>query len=214
MFGLKRGMMFQGFNLPTQTPPYASPPVMSDQQEPMPMGAGLAPVVAAKPGFFDRGGMGVNLLGGVADAVSTAYGGSPVFGIAQNQQRQRQQQLQDQIAQREAEKQQWIERQIWEREHPAPAAPHYFETNDGSQGVIGPDGKPQIIYKDPTPKTTWQAVDNGDGTRQLIPFVNGQPVGAGGGAAPTAPVGTGLPQGFTVRKRGGGATQATSPFPQ
>jgi len=210
--GLNPGMMFRGFGDPRATPPYA--PVDVPQAPEMAPGAGMGAVPAAKSGFFGEGGLGRGIAGSIGDFLLQNSGMRPIYAPAMQQRQARQQQLQDRAAERRAASEEWVQRQIWEREHPAPATPHYFETNDGSQGVIGPDGKPQIIYKDPTPKTTWQAVDNGDGTKQLIPFVNGQPVGAGGGVAPAAPMNNGLPEGFTVRKRGGGATQATSPFPR
>jgi hypothetical protein len=68
----------------------------------------------------------------------------------------------------------------WEREkawQTTNRQPHYFEANDGSQYLIGPDGKPQLVFKDPTPKVTMVAVDNGDGTKTVMPFANGAPLG-------------------------------------
>lgn len=68
------------------------------------------------------------------------------------------------------------------------AAPHYWETNNGSLAVVGPDGRPQVLYEDPTPKVDWITTTNPDGTKTLVPMQQG-----GGrpqtGATPTAPVG-------------------------
>lgn len=79
---------------------------------------------------------------------------------------------------------------------PKAAAPHYWETNDGSLGFVGPDGTPQILYKDPTPKLNWIQADNGDGTKQLIPvgpngpiMGGGGPASGAGGFAPPSPLG-------------------------
>lgn len=68
-----------------------------------------------------------------------------------------------------------------------PLAPHYWETNNGSVGVIGPDGQPRIVYDDPTPKINWISADDPlTGQKILTPTVNGMPVGQGAqsGAAP------------------------------
>lgn len=76
---------------------------------------------------------------------------------------------------------------VWERANPKPTAPHYWETNNGSLGVIGADGKPTIIYQDPTPKIDWITAQNPDGTKTLVPMQQGG--GMPGAAVPTAPVG-------------------------
>lgn len=64
---------------------------------------------------------------------------------------------------------------------PKQGAPHYWETNDGSLAVVGPDGRPQVLYQDPTPKINWIQADNGDGTKSLIPVGPNGPLGAKGG---------------------------------
>lgn len=64
---------------------------------------------------------------------------------------------------------------------PKQGAPHYWETNDGSLAVVGPNGKPQVLYQDPTPKINWIQADNGDGTKSLIPVGPNGPLGAKGG---------------------------------
>jgi hypothetical protein len=96
----------------------------------------------------------------------------------------------------------------WQTGHKTPAQPHYFETNNGSQGMIGADGKPQIIYKDPDPKVSWVPDGLGGGTFVPIPSF-----GAGGepapmaSALPTAPVGRITPIG------GGAPSQGARNFP-
>ncbi|MBO9580332.1 MAG: hypothetical protein J7498_05525 [Sphingobium sp.] len=71
-----------------------------------------------------------------------------------------------------------------------PAQPHYWETNNGSLGMIGPDGTPQIVYQDPTPKIDWiQAKDPNTGQITLYPMQQG-----GGGPASNG-MGAGIPSG-------------------
>ena len=89
---------------------------------------------------------------------------------------------------------------IMESRTPKQTAPHFWESNDGSLGMVGPDGVPRILYQDPTPKITTLALDNGDGTKTLVRVgPDGMPIGSNfqggggqtssGGAVPTAPVG-------------------------
>lgn len=97
-----------------------------------------------------------------------------------------------------------------------PAAPHYWETNNGSLGMIGPDGQPRIAYEDPTPKQGVFAIDNADGTKTLYPTVNGVPVGmtqgAGAAAGGAIPLQNGvLPPGFKLRT-GGAAPSGQAGF--
>lgn len=70
---------------------------------------------------------------------------------------------------------------LYKASMPKQGAPHYWETNDGSLAVVGPDGRPQVLYQDPTPKINWIQADNGDGTKSLIPVGPNGPVGAKGG---------------------------------
>ena len=80
---------------------------------------------------------------------------------------------------------------VFDVQNRKPAEPHYWETNDGSLGMIDADGKPTIAYQDPTPKVTTIAVDNGDGTKTLYRVgPDGVPLGAGvrgAGGATAAP---------------------------
>ncbi|WP_426265153.1 hypothetical protein [Sphingomonas sp. PWP1-2] len=79
--------------------------------------------------------------------------------------------------------------------HPKATAPHYWETNNGSLGMVGADGKPAIVYQDPTPKINWITADNPDHTKTIIPVGPNGPLSASGMGAPGAaavapPVGT------------------------
>ena len=88
-----------------------------------------------------------------------------------------------------------------------PQAPHYWETNNGSLAVVGQDGKPQILYQDPTPKIDWITATNPDGTKTLTPTIGGIPQGMGQPqGALTAPVGK-----LTPIDGGSGASPSSFP---
>jgi hypothetical protein len=138
---------------------------------------------------------GVNWMGVLADTLAGAAGqpGQYAAGLREDKQIERQQ---AQYRQRLADQQsQWMFQEQWKRDNPAPRSPHYWETNDGSLGVIGPDGKPSIAYKDPTPKIDWITATNADGTKTLVPMQQGGggPVsptpGGGSGSAPSLDAG-------------------------
>lgn len=51
----------------------------------------------------------------------------------------------------------------------APRRPHYWETNNGSLGMVGTDGQPRILYNDPTPRTDYIMVtDPATGQRRFV----------------------------------------------
>lgn len=136
-------MMFRGFSQrkasdafgfgpkePIGTPPYyPGAPDMAGISHPgltqpidMP-----APTADPQTGFFQKNGMGLNLVGAVADAVSQGFGGAPNFAIArqqhmavENQRRQFEQQKVLRQQERAADNATWVERQLWERAHPNP----------------------------------------------------------------------------------------------
>lgn len=169
--GAPMGLFFRGFG---QKPDYSTPGYGG------PIG-GAQPAMPQLPedkGFFSRGGMGVQLLGSIGDAVSSAFGGGTPYAAASNQFRQRQQQLQDYRMKQADEMAQWTAQQEWKRANPEPVQPHYWETNDGSLGIVGPDGKPQILYQDPTPKVNWITAENPDGTKSVIPVGPNGPLNA------------------------------------
>lgn len=102
----------------------------------------------------------------------------------------------------------WLFRQQWERANPKPstAAPHYWETNNGSLGVIGPDGKPQIVYEDPTPKMNY--IPDGLGGGQWVAVPTSTP----SVTAPTAPVGALKPVGKLTPITGGASHSGSRGF--
>jgi hypothetical protein len=96
-----------------------------------------------------------------------------------------------------------------------PREGHFFEANNGDQGIIDPEtGQVKIVYHDPTPKVNWVTSDNGDGTKTLVPVVNGQVMQGGGGPVSGAQAGqppATLPPDFDF---GGPTPQASGGFPR
>lgn len=95
----------------------------------------------------------------------------------------------------------------WQAGHKTPAQPHYFETNNGSQGMIGADGKPQILYKDPDPKMNFIPDGMGGGNWVALPSMGSAGDPAPPAAFPTTPVGKITPIG------GGAPSQGGATFP-
>jgi hypothetical protein len=102
----------------------------------------------------------------------------------------------------------WKQQYDYENAHPKAsiAQPYRWERNDGSVMELGAQG-PQVLYEDPNPKNfTMQAIDNGDGTKTLVP------VPLGGASAPAAnrPA---LGSIIDDPRKGGGVSNGTRPFP-
>lgn len=163
-----------------------------------PMPEAAAEQAPKSGGFFGQGGVGRGIAGSIGDYLQQANGFEPTFAPAMAQRRQMEFLQKRQEQSRETDWADYVRKQEYERANPAPTQPHYWETNDGSLGSIGPDGKPQVIYKDPTPKVEWVTAQNPDGTKTLIPMPQG------GGAAPTKPVGKLRPIGGPTAPQSGG----------
>lgn len=168
-------------------------------------GADPAQAGPAKPSFGAPGGLGEKL--GMAGSIllnNYAGGaGQPYMQMIQQQRAQAaaERQYQTRRADTQAD---WLAQQQWELEHPKATTPHYWETNDGSLGAIDPaTGRPQILYKDPTPKIQW--IRNPDGT------VTGYDPTAGQQQATSLPaIGSVIPD---PRKRGAAPGPSTFPDP-
>jgi hypothetical protein len=237
MFGQRKPMM--GGNPFTMSPensapmyaPQAGAPAMThgnpylmggERNMTIPQGGGMIdPRMVEQPkpkggGIFGRQSALWKVLGTLGDGLT----GNPAYGQSQMQERHSLMQQEQQRQRAEAEQRQRMddrayERQEWDRRrqveinNPKPQNPHYWETNDGSLASIGPDGKPQVLYKDPTPKVSYQRVENGDGTFTMVPVVNGQ-IMAGGGQQQAMPApGTVMAD---PRLNGGSAPQAQGGF--
>lgn len=164
------------------TPPiYSTPGIGDGLPGAKSMGdPGLGMAVGAAP--QQKGGGWRDVLGVISEGLAGAAGNGPGVYM-QSKMRDKEMQRQDSLYQRHRADQMvdWRAKQEFERSNPAPRAPHYWEMNDGSLGVVGPDGKPTILFKDPTPKINWIKADNGDGTQQLIPVGPNGPISPEGG---------------------------------
>ena len=144
-----------------------------------------------KPGFFSQGQPGRQIVGILGDTLATLGGGQGVYMPAMLQQQQQDAEirarLQAALEKRKADREdkQWE----WDNKPDEERAPYRWESNDGSLMEVGPDGLPRQVYKDPTPKTTFIMADNGDGTKAVIPVINGVPQIGQGPPAPQRPVG-------------------------
>jgi len=159
---------------------------------------GLGGLPTKPKGLFAEGSKGQIIAGILGDALAGINGGPALFTQSQMQNRAADREQAQWGLRRQGELADYEQKQQIEAKYRKPT-PHYFESNDGSVGMIGPDGKPQILYKDPTPKMNfipdglgggqWVAVPgqapampNAPPTQPLKPVGKLRPVGG-----PTAP---------------------------
>lgn len=170
--------------------------------------AGQMPA-AKKPGFFDRDGMGLNLLGGLSDGVLAVNGMAPVFGPAVQRRQERQERRTDLAASRQQQIATWIAQQRYTAEHPPAVAPsnaqkeYEFYSRLRDTGKISPDqfNAWQAGQLNPL---TWLRGENGDGSVTMSPVPKG---GMPGASAPQpAPAGVT----FTPLPAAGGASPSGS----
>lgn len=148
------GMAFRGFGKPqgvqdllnglglggnpqTVTPPLAGMPPMGMPE--------MADPADPQDGFFQKNGLGLNLLGAVADGVSTAYGAPPVFAQARQQHMQRQQRVQDMRQERQFNWQDWVAKQQYERANPAPVKNDTVNDYDFLRQKLGDEAANQYL---------------------------------------------------------------------
>ena len=164
------------------------------------------PAPSAQPQKLSKGQIIAGIIG---DALAGAAGQQGQFAAMMRQrQAQREADQRDEVnwgRRRQADMEDWQAKQEYERAHPAPRAPHYFETNNGSIGMIGPDGQPQIVYQDPTPKMNF--IPDGLGGGQWVAVPGQAP------SMPAAPVGGLKPVGKLTPINGGPTPQASGGFP-
>jgi hypothetical protein len=166
IFGRKPAMFGQQFD-PLSNGPFGTPGIGDGMNERQmgPPGMGMAPE-PKKQAFFGQGGPGRAILGTIGDVLLQRGGNAPIYGPTIQQQNRLMQQ------QQMAEQQRMQEREdfIWKQQNQK-SAPYRFESNDGSQIEIGPDGQPKVLYKDPTPKINWiQVKDPVTGAIQIVPM--------------------------------------------
>ena len=106
------------------------------------------PEAPQRGGFLSRNGLGVDLIGGLADGVLALNGMRPVYGQAQDARRQRQQAIEDQQRRQAEEQATWVARETWKRDNPAKER---FETPTGD-----------YVEYDPVARTTATVYDAPD----------------------------------------------------
>lgn len=164
----KRGLFGASAPVPQQ-------PAMTAVEQPL----------APKQKFFGEGGVGRAIAGNIGDFLLQYSGMQPIYAPVM-QQRQAAQQAEMQRQQGLAD---WVAKQEYEAANRPPPAPYRWEANDGSLMELGPDGQARVAFKDPTPRIQWMTVDNGDGTKSVIPYGPNGPLGDAPGAMPQRPKG-------------------------
>lgn len=107
----------------------------------------------------------------------------------------------------------WKQQYDYERANPksSVAGPHYWESNDGSLHAVGPDGKSNEVYHDPTPKMNF--IPDGMGGGQWLAVPTNGPMPTPGAMAPSTPKAPALGAVMAdPRKMGGGSGNATGGF--
>lgn len=195
-------------NGPYGTPGYGDG-ILQRQAEMEPMNANpnAMPIgvkeMTAKPKFFGQGGVGRAIAGTIGDFLLQQSGMDPIYmpNVLQQRDAEERARMAQQQRMQKREDMLWE----WQNKPKEERAPYRWEANDGSLMEIGPDGQPRQVYKDPTPKTTYINVDNGDGTKTIVPVVNGQIMT--GGQRPQ--IGAVIPD---PRKQGGQSGAPTGGF--
>lgn len=131
------------------------------QMNNVPMGAPIMP--QKKPGFFSKGGGWIDALGAFGDAFSE---NGPVYA----QQKAQRNRLMQEQQMAEQQRQQEREDFLWKQQN-TKGAPYRFKSNDGDIYEIGPDGKQNRLFDDPTPKINWiQVKDPVTGAINIVPM--------------------------------------------
>lgn len=209
-----------GFNRqPVTTPPYSpGAPVGPDTSAPL-MGSynptstpnraagasgGYVDPTAGqqRPKFFGKGGAGWDVLSSIGDSLMMLSGMPGAAELvsarrhAQTQTQARQWQMQDRERERALEQQQWLERQIWERQHPTPVRNDTVNDYEFLRQKLGDEAANQYLRNFAAGPV--MAVDGfdaaGNPTKTFVPRGSlGAGVTQGGidmdGPAPTKPVG-------------------------
>lgn len=127
----------------------------------------MAAAVAAQP---KKAPVWKDILGAILDVIGTTAGGRPTYYPMKMRMREKLEDADREERQYTRQRADKRDDYLWEMAHQKPAAPHYWETNDGSLATVGPDGQPRVVYKDPTPKVDYvQAKDPLTGAISLIP---------------------------------------------
>lgn len=96
-------------------------PLLPDGVSDISLGGGEHLASPPRKSFFGKGGAGRDILGGLFDSIISQTGGQPIYIPAKQREYQRQQELDDYNRKRADDLELWRQKQIWERDNPAPA---------------------------------------------------------------------------------------------
>lgn len=205
MFGaLKRKPMF-GEIPGKKMGPYDTPPISGGAPQPQ-VGA-MGPNTQAmtkKPGFFAQGQPGRQIIGVIGDTLATLGGGQGVYMPAmlrmQEQDAEIRARLQEAIAKRQADREDYTWKAEYDRANPKPVNNDTTADYEYIASKLGKDAADNYLrLKTERQQTT--IIDNGDGTKTIYQLPQGGAMQTG---APAAPVGKLRPI--------GGQPGGTSPF--
>lgn len=151
------------------------------------------PMPAPRPALFPQGGVGRHIAGSIGDVLMQLGGLRPTYQPAM-QLRQQQDMLQQQRqGNREDQRDEWLFRQQWERDNPAPQAPTEFDQQLDAAGITDPAQR-QAAYADIVQNrregSPFQFDVSGDGIPDLVPRSEYRRITQGGATAPTLAPGT------------------------
>jgi len=164
---------------------------------------GDAPPVQPQAPVYKRPSTAQMVVGSIGDALQEWGGGHATFAPEMAARRQAALQQQGALLKQAQDWSNWKRQYDYRLNNQPPAAPHYFQSNNGDEMVIGSDGQPKTLYSDPTPRMQFIPDGMGGGTWHAIP-------GTGQAKqAPSQPVGklTPIPEG------GAGTMGAPRTFP-
>jgi hypothetical protein len=202
----------QGVPLPSPVPRIASASAAAG-------GLATSPTQGGEPvrpaSGAPQGGSGISkgqIIAGIfADALAGAAGQPGPMAARWAKEREQQQEQAQWSRQRQGHLDDYRAQKEIDAQYPGQRTPHYFEANNGDRYAIGPDGKPQRIFQDTTPKI--QFIPNGLGG--VIPVnVSAYTQGLTGGqpAAAPPPVLDALPPGAKPLGQGGAGSSAPRTF--
>ncbi len=201
------GMALQNSVMPGDQPDWQTPNPFDPSRGPMSGGNPGAEVPKRDGGFLGEGGFGRIIAGAIGDALLQNADMQPVFAPMQ---RQKQQAAQDEVQwsrRREAENQDWTNREAWKLAN-KPKEPLIREDNAGNVIQIDPvTGQSKPLYIDRALKRVF--VPDGMGGGQFVETPNPY-LGSPEPTIPTAP--KTAPRGQLKPYVGGGAGNSTGGF--
>lgn len=214
LLGMKKKQAFGQMFDPLSNGPFGTPGIGDNQQMGAPVqGMGRLPDVANMPDMTQQqdqqpAKFKPSLLGVIGDAMQAFGDGEPTYMNSVREQQEHSEMMRQKAMQAQQERQtkwqDYVREAEYDRANAAPKDPYRFEANNGDVYQLGPDGKPVRVFADPTPKTTYITAENGDGTKTVIPVVNGVPQMGGG------PRYTPAAKGVTFKPIDGGPTPSAS----